>query len=96
MEYLDDEDFFLDTLSYPEGEFESFLDRQIAIREKFKEKEVETSKFLDVIYMLYILQNKKTGKHFVLKRKQLEKCLEFASHYKTLDFEKNILEKFLK
>lgn len=96
MNEPDEDDFFLETLNCPEKEFEQFLDRQIVLRDAFKKEGREISRFLDCIYMLYILKNKKTGKHFILKRSQLETCLKFASSYEILDFEKNTLKEFLK
>lgn len=93
---MDFDDFLIKSFAANPDKIDGFLERQISIRDLFKEKGQEISWLLDLSHVLFIIKNFKTGAHFKLKKASLVEALDFCELNIELDFEKKQFQDFLK
>jgi hypothetical protein len=89
-------DFLVETFHLDPEKIERFLNRQCSLRDAFKEKGVEIAWLLDLTHILFLIKNYTLKEKFTLKRDLLKSALEFAKNHEELQFEKELLEIYLK
>lgn len=93
---MDFDDFLIKSFAANPDKIEGFLERQVVLRDIFKEKKQEISWLLDLSHVLFIIKNFKTGAHFNLKKDSLIQALKFCKDHEELDIEKKQFQDFLK